>query len=91
MSFLPSSRERGSIVLTLATGMVADSHIGILAWMIISAGLAVREFVSIPSGSRSAAKTTTAETVKVSKEGRVFPVVEVKMLNKFGLERSQGN
>lgn len=66
MSFLSYFREIRSVVLTIVPGL---AHVGILTWTIISAGLAVKKFVSIPPGSRNAAKTTTAENVKVRKEG----------------------
>lgn len=45
--------------------------VGILTWISLHlAGVAVRESVSFPPGSKSAAKTTMAETVKVRKEER---------------------
>lgn len=56
--------ERRRIVSTFASGLGARTHVGTVTWTIISAGGAVREFVSFHPGSKSAAKTTTAETVK---------------------------
>lgn len=44
--------------------MGSGTLLGIMTWTILSAGGAVRKFVCFHPGCKSAAKTTTAETVK---------------------------
>lgn len=66
MPVLLSSRERQSLVWTIAPDTGWGS-LGIMTWTILSAGGAVRKFVCLHPGCKSAAKTTTAETVKVRK------------------------
>lgn len=66
MPLLPSLRERRRHVPEITPGSGACTSIGFMIHLTIhSAGGAAGEFVSSPPGSRSAAKTITAGTVKV--------------------------